>query len=250
MSRTLARSLVAAMLPVMTLLGFGASSTMAAPPTPAPPPPTMTGETFTANASPSDLFDFPCAVGSYTVTFDVSGTAAGPYTGTFEETGTLSYTITPPYATANHGTVTDFSATFTVTSDTGTVTGSKALDPTAAPGTVTCGHHSSTAGFIVSAVPTTYTATIGTPDGNYQDEGTSTVDLSWSRGGRTGQITSSSFNESFLSALTEPVLIVPTSKDDCENGGWQNYPQFKNQGECVSYVAQQQGGSDPGDGGN
>ena len=29
----------------------------------------------------------------------------------------------------------------------------------------------------------------------------------------------------------------PTSKDQCKNGGWRNYPGFKNQGQCVSYVA-------------
>ena len=36
----------------------------------------------------------------------------------------------------------------------------------------------------------------------------------------------------------------PSSKDDCKNGGWQNfaYPPgpFKNQGQCVSSFAQQQ----------
>ncbi len=30
---------------------------------------------------------------------------------------------------------------------------------------------------------------------------------------------------------------VPTSKDRCKQGGWRNYPQFKNQGDCVSFVA-------------
>jgi hypothetical protein len=29
----------------------------------------------------------------------------------------------------------------------------------------------------------------------------------------------------------------PTSKDQCKNDGWRNFPQFKNQGDCVSYVA-------------
>ncbi len=28
----------------------------------------------------------------------------------------------------------------------------------------------------------------------------------------------------------------PTSKDQCKNGGWRNYPQFKNQGQCVAFV--------------
>jgi hypothetical protein len=28
----------------------------------------------------------------------------------------------------------------------------------------------------------------------------------------------------------------PTSKDQCKNGGWRNYPGFKNQGQCVAFV--------------
>ncbi len=31
--------------------------------------------------------------------------------------------------------------------------------------------------------------------------------------------------------------VLPTSKDQCKKGGWRNYPQFKNQGDCVSFVA-------------
>lgn len=31
--------------------------------------------------------------------------------------------------------------------------------------------------------------------------------------------------------------LRPTSKDDCKNGGWMSYGTFKNQGDCVSYVA-------------
>lgn len=33
------------------------------------------------------------------------------------------------------------------------------------------------------------------------------------------------------------VLPLPTSKDQCKDGGWQNYDGFKNQGDCVSFVA-------------
>ncbi len=29
----------------------------------------------------------------------------------------------------------------------------------------------------------------------------------------------------------------PTSKAQCKNGGWRNFPGFKNQGQCVSFVA-------------
>ena len=29
---------------------------------------------------------------------------------------------------------------------------------------------------------------------------------------------------------------LPTTKDQCKNGGWRNYPQFTNQGQCVAFV--------------
>jgi hypothetical protein len=35
----------------------------------------------------------------------------------------------------------------------------------------------------------------------------------------------------------------PASTEDCKNGGWRNFPQFKNQGDCVSFVAT--GGKNP-----
>ncbi len=34
--------------------------------------------------------------------------------------------------------------------------------------------------------------------------------------------------------LDTPTL--PTSKEQCKNGGWRNFPQFKNQGQCVAFV--------------
>ena len=30
---------------------------------------------------------------------------------------------------------------------------------------------------------------------------------------------------------------VPTTKDQCKDGGWRNFPGFRNQGDCVSFVA-------------
>ena len=30
---------------------------------------------------------------------------------------------------------------------------------------------------------------------------------------------------------------LPTNKDQCKNGGWKNFGVFKNQGDCVSFVA-------------
>jgi hypothetical protein len=31
--------------------------------------------------------------------------------------------------------------------------------------------------------------------------------------------------------------LLPTSKEQCKNGGWKTYGVFKNQGDCVSFVA-------------
>jgi hypothetical protein len=36
---------------------------------------------------------------------------------------------------------------------------------------------------------------------------------------------------------------LPTSKDQCKKGGWHNYGVFRNQGDCVSFVAT--GGKNP-----
>jgi hypothetical protein len=41
-----------------------------------------------------------------------------------------------------------------------------------------------------------------------------------------------------LITLVDPPPSVPTSKDQCKNGGWQTFGgAFKNQGECVKFVA-------------
>ncbi len=51
--------------------------------------------------------------------------------------------------------------------------------------------------------------------------------------------------------LSGPPAHPPTSKDQCKDGGWQTFTDaqgntaFKNQGDCVSYVASN-GHSDPG----
>lgn len=41
-----------------------------------------------------------------------------------------------------------------------------------------------------------------------------------------------------FAAITPPPVTVPTSKDQCKHGGWQDFgSMFKNQGDCVSFVA-------------
>ena len=33
-----------------------------------------------------------------------------------------------------------------------------------------------------------------------------------------------------------PALTWPTTLEECEDGGWQDFPQFSNEEECVDYV--------------
>jgi hypothetical protein len=163
---------------------------------------TLTGETLRGGGlggSPPD-----CSTGTL---LSVSGNATGPYAGPFTETGT--WTLSPPI----------FSANFTITSGTTTITGSKS----GSQFQISCGSRTD----LNASVP--YTATIHTPDGNFHDEGTATVSGFTSTG-------RAELTETFTSSLAH---ASPTSKDQCKNGGWQNLPQFKNQGQCVSFVERQ-----------
>jgi hypothetical protein len=158
----------------------------------------LTGETLSGSSTQGNSSACP--------TYSVSGNATGPYPGTFQETGSLDI---------NAG---SFSATFTITSGATRITGSKEAHPFAA-----CNP-----GFV--QFPAAYTATIHTPNGNFRDDGQSTVAIAF-----TGPA-AALLTETFTSSLAEPVLIAPTSGDQCKNGGWRAFPQFKNQGQCVSSV--------------
>jgi hypothetical protein len=55
-------------------------------------------------------------------------------------------------------------------------------------------------------------------------------------------------NATFDVVATGDIAVVdaprfPTSKAQCKNGGWRNFGVFKNQGDCVSFVAT--GGNNP-----
>ena len=74
------------------------------------------------------------------------------------------------------------------------------------------------------------------PNGTFHDEGLTNGQVAITGSAAT-------LTESFTSSLDQPELISPTGKDQCKHGGWMNYPQFKNQGDCVSFVAT--GGKNP-----
>jgi hypothetical protein len=46
---------------------------------------------------------------------------------------------------------------------------------------------------------------------------------------QSGNSTTKSFN-----VVVRP--FRPTVKEQCKNGGWRNFPSFRNQGECVAFV--------------
>src|SRR5262245_13195025 len=188
-------------------LGVGLSPAAAAVPT-------LTGENLSGSSSQGNSGGCP------TTTFSVTGTATDPYEGTFSETG--SSIISPGI----------FSAAFTITSGTTTVTGSKEATAFVTPGLggdFVCTRGAGAAG--LTGVP--YTAMVHTLNGNFHDEGVSAVRMSVTQAG------TATLTESFTSSLVQPVLIGPTNKNQCKNNRWKNFPQFKNQGQCVSSVVSQ-----------
>jgi len=38
------------------------------------------------------------------------------------------------------------------------------------------------------------------------------------------------------SAPLQPPDPVPTSVEDCQNGGWRDFPQFQSEAECIDFV--------------
>jgi hypothetical protein len=80
-------------------------------------------------------------------------------------------------------------------------------------------------------------AAIHTSGGNYADHGTTRPGFPPSEsviGEASGPPTS--VDQDFVSSQSQTTLIVPASKGQCMNGGWRNFPQFKNQRQCVAYV--------------
>ena len=77
-------------------------------------------------------------------------------------------------------------------------------------------------GFVVSSSETTdasgsFELTVGS-----QEVGIWTVTVVWSGG-----------------TLTQSLFVdcsTPASKEECKRGGWHNFPQFTNQGECIAFV--------------
>ena len=208
--------------------------------------------------------------GTSTIHYSASGVATGAYPGTFTETGTVTTGPTsefPQIDVWSGGPVTTFDASFHVDSAAGTVDGTKhqvlvQFDPATSTystfgfcatftnlpfyfGSVISGEF-----FLVCMcgprpLPLAYTATITTPDGKFHNEGgsggvfevTHTELVSGSYNRRQQNL----FQELFFpngDAVRIPSL--PTTTAECKDGGWAAFDAgFKNQGDCVSFVATQ-----------
>jgi hypothetical protein len=198
------------------VLGLGTVEAHAATPS------SLAGETFTSEHVEGSTLTGDCTgngnEGSFN--FSVSGTATGPFPGTFTESGS--------FTTLRSGFISDFSSTFAITSTAGTVTGSKVV--TGELGQASCSFLGGAVEVSTTNLATTYAATL---NGAQRTTGTATVSILGLLG-----VGAPIFSESFASAGT----VQLTSKQQCRGGGWQSFG-FKNQGDCVSFVAT--GGKNP-----
>jgi hypothetical protein len=219
--------IVGVVLIVMALVSPGAALAQTAA------PPTLLGEHFFASVAP---FGGPGSVGSVTITsancdpsgtstftFTATGEASIAYTGTFTESGTV--TIGPQVGGV--GPVTSIDTTFTVDSISppATITGEKHL----APGSGATGVCDSSGQQASGVLAVDYSATI-TPAGGGQFSDHGTADF-----GVTSTAIQTHFLEAFFSDQTETTPVIPTSKEQCKNGGWRAFG-FKNQGQCIKAV--------------
>jgi hypothetical protein len=189
-------------------------------------PSSLTGETLTSHSPPDNgsLSGACSGDGNQgSLNFSLSGTAAVPFPGTFSES--RSFTV------AASGAVTDFSSRFTITSASDKVTGFKLL--VGDNSTAECALLSNGVGLVSSEINAVYAATINKAQA---DVGTATVSV----GGSTGL--PPVVKETFTStSVGGPPPTTPTSKEQCKHGGWKNFGGlFKNQGQCVSFVAEEQ----------
>ncbi len=182
-------------------------------------PATLTGEIFTI--SPPQVATNCNPTGTSTVSYAVSGLAVGPYAGPYTETGT--FTIGPETLPRfvngfEFGPVTSFSASFTVSSPTGQVTGSKRLTAVNPDVVYAACYTDQIVDMCACAFGLTYDATITDSTGaQYGDTGNSGMTL-------IKTATEASFMEAMVSSLLTPFPICVEDADGdngpaCDNDG-------------------------------
>lgn len=198
-------------------------------------PPSLAGEVLTGTQGPEGAVG-TCNSGATagTFTYHAEGTTTGPYPGTFVEDITVGAAYRPFSLPESAPTMTSFHATFTITSGSTIITGTKEL-PEFAPGFAWCTGTSQPVfyGFFETTA-LTYSATIETDGGTYGDSGTAKARDAEFDGNRAAA--SKTFTEEFLTS-NGVTPREPLTKEECKNGGWKTFPQnFKNEGKCKQYV--------------
>ena len=177
---------------------------------------TLAGETLTAGNDRTGLDGTCNATGSSSFTYSTSGAATGPVVGTFSEDG--SFTLASPT-----GPLTSFSSTFTIHA-TGQpdITGTKTLGTPLSASCLNTGFFS-----LAAFAATTH----------YQ------VSVPFSETGNAPLAFDATFgNTTFVEGPFATAPLAPTSKQDCMNGGFQNFidpgtgAPFSNQGQCIKFV--------------
>jgi hypothetical protein len=202
------------------VVGLLAMTTELAAAAPASRPPTLAGEVFAAQGgmSPGGLCQH---AGQFSLT--VSGTAAGPYPGTFTES--IQGTVQGPEQNSEPVTLQSYHATFTITSPTGNVSGTEWMP---GPPPAVCFQDPTNYG-LLNPVPMDYVASVG-PNGKYLDRGTT---ITYVSAGPHNYYLS----DQLSSSQSQLALELPSSPQQCENGGWQPYTVFGNQAACLTFVA-------------
>jgi hypothetical protein len=182
-------------------------------------PASLQGEHFvgsgTLTRACSDAF-------SGTGEFSLTGTATGPYPGAFTETGS---------AALAGGNVTALHVSFTIDSPSTstTISGTKDLVLGAGSCELLVGSPQQVSLYQTDA-QVTYAAILHRAQGAFSDSGTGFFSLEADAPGAT--VPTIFFDETFDTSNG----VLPADKAACKNGGYRDFPQFKNQGDCVSFV--------------
>jgi hypothetical protein len=224
---------------------FIASALVAVGAFPASAAANLTGEQLVSiggNTITTSVTCTPTTSGSFT--FEASGIAIGPVPGTFTETGTA--TFGPEVGLfAGARALETFEAGFEIQgSDGTTVTGVKRMtgDPLSETNPNNYAYCDPDRGGIFShhyefAASVTYEARIQPPSGDpICDRGTGQVSGNDAHSTpESGHGDVHNFGETFVSTSSGP--CGPQTTDDCMKDAWQTFPGFKNQGDCVAFVA-------------
>ena len=195
------------------------------------------------------------------LSYRVEGAAAGPYPGTFVENGVFTFGPydpalplpgNPPFFRSP---VVDFQASFHIDSPAGEVEGTKSFDASSTGLGICTGADLaggvSEGGVFALVEDAQYRAVIEpAAGGRFVDEGRTTVFAATGQTvipgpGQTVETSGGFFLEAFGSDLTFARPLLPAAKEECKDGGFRVFGVFRNQGECVSFVATS-GKNEPG----